>query len=63
MLFVLTHSVGPDAMPFFVTFHLGLHDLLKYSVRSDQYTKELGFVLQRVPYSYFAFLLSCVHCN
>ena len=37
--FILAKSVGPDEMPRFVAFHLGLHCLPKYPFRCFQYTK------------------------
>ena len=35
-------SVDPDEMPFYVTFHLGLHFLPKYPFRGFQSTKGYG---------------------
>ena len=36
---ILANSAGPDEMPRFAAFHLGLHCLPKYPFRGFQYTK------------------------
>ena len=38
-VFILTNSANPDEMLHFLTFHLGLHCLLKYQFMGFQYTK------------------------
>ena len=37
--FTVANSVGPDEMPHYVAFHLGLHGLSEYPFRGFQYTK------------------------
>ena len=39
IVFFLANSEGPDEMPRFVAFHLGLHCLSKFSFRGFQNTK------------------------
>ena len=39
IVFTLTNSADPDEMPHFRTFHLGLHCLSMFTLRSLQYTK------------------------